>query len=68
AGCGIVRLDDAGRVVGFVEKPQTDEAADPLRTPEEWIERRGIRCNGRPFLASMGIYLFSRKALLDLLN
>jgi glucose-1-phosphate adenylyltransferase len=67
-GCGIVRLDDGGRVVGFVEKPQTDEAADPLRTPEEWIERRGVRCNGRPFLASMGIYLFSRKPLLDLLN
>jgi glucose-1-phosphate adenylyltransferase len=68
SGCGIVRLDDAGRVVGFVEKPQTDEVADPLRTPEDWIERRGIRCNGRPFLASMGIYLFSRKTLLDLLN
>jgi glucose-1-phosphate adenylyltransferase len=68
AGCGIVRLDEAGRVVGFVEKPQTDEVADPLHTPEEWIEGRGIRCNGRPFLASMGIYLFSRKALLDLLN
>jgi glucose-1-phosphate adenylyltransferase len=68
AACGIVRLDEAGRVVGFVEKPQTDEVADPLRTPEEWIEGRGIRCNGRPFLASMGIYLFSRKALLDLLN
>ena len=29
---------------------------------------RGIRGNGRPFLASMGIYLFTRKALLDLLN
>src|SRR5205823_6712362 len=36
--------------------------------PEEWIERRGVRCKGRPFLASMGIYVFTRKALLDLLN
>jgi glucose-1-phosphate adenylyltransferase len=67
-GLGIVRLDDAGRVAGFVEKPQTDEAADPLRTPQEWLQARGIRGNDRPFMASMGIYLFARKALLDLLN
>src|SRR5687767_6821024 len=66
-GLGIVKLDESGRVTGFIEKPQTDEAADPYRTPEEWIERRGIRPAGRPFLASMGIYLFNRKALLDLL-
>jgi glucose-1-phosphate adenylyltransferase len=68
SGLGVVRLDETGRVIGFVEKPQTDEAADVARTPEEWIERRGIRCNNRPFLASMGIYVFTRKALLDLLN
>jgi glucose-1-phosphate adenylyltransferase len=67
-GLGIVRLDETGRVIGFIEKPQTDEGIDAGRTPEEWIERRGIRCNNRPFLASMGIYLFRRKALLDLLN
>jgi glucose-1-phosphate adenylyltransferase len=67
-GFGLVRLDDAGRVAGFVEKPQTNEAVAPLKTSEEWIERRGVRCKGRPYLASMGIYLFSRKALLELLN
>ncbi len=67
-GFGVVRLDDSGRVVGFVEKPQTDEAVEPLRTSEEWLRRRGVRGEGRPFLASMGIYLFARKALLDLLN
>ncbi len=67
-GFGVVRLDDAGRVVGFVEKPQTDEAVEPLRTSEDWLRRRGMRHDGRPFLASMGIYLFARKALLDLLN
>jgi glucose-1-phosphate adenylyltransferase len=67
-GLGIVRLDETGRVTGFVEKPQTEEAMAQARTPEEWIEARGVRCQGRPFLASMGIYLFTRKALLDLLN
>jgi glucose-1-phosphate adenylyltransferase len=68
AGFGIVRLDDAGRVAGFVEKPKTEEQRAPFRTPAEWLERRGIAPKGREFLASMGIYLFSREALFQLLN
>lgn len=65
---GITHLNDAGRVVGFVEKPQTPEQLQPLRTPLEWIERQGIEARGRSFLASMGIYLFTREALFHLLN
>ncbi len=68
ASFGIVRLDDTGRVVGFVEKPKTEEARAPFRTPAEWVERRGIAARGREYLASMGIYLFSREALFQLLN
>jgi glucose-1-phosphate adenylyltransferase len=67
-GLGVVRLEESGRVVGFVEKPQTDEGIDSARTPGEWIDRRGIKSAGREHLASMGIYLFTRKALLELLN
>jgi len=66
-GFGIVQLDATGRVNGFVEKPQTEEAIAKVYTPPEWMSRFGIDCNGRPYLASMGIYLFSRKALLELL-
>jgi glucose-1-phosphate adenylyltransferase len=65
---GIVRVSDDGRVAGFVEKPQTPEHLRPVITPEEWIESRGIRAGGRQFLASMGIYLFKRDALFQLLN
>lgn len=68
SGFGIVQLDDTGRVVGFVEKPQTEAQLDPLRTPPEWLEARGIAAHGRPFLASMGIYLFGHRVLIDLLN
>jgi glucose-1-phosphate adenylyltransferase len=68
SGFGILQLDDTGRVVGFVEKPQTEEALGPLRTPAEWLERRGIHGNGRHYLASMGIYLFQRNVLFELLN
>ncbi len=65
---GIVRLDDSGRVVGFVEKPKEPAELAAWRTPPEWIERRGIHSQGRQYLASMGIYLFTREALFNLLN
>jgi glucose-1-phosphate adenylyltransferase len=67
-GLGIVRLDETGKVIGFVEKPQTDEAIDAARSPAEWISRRGTQAKGREHLASMGIYLFTRKSLLELLS
>jgi glucose-1-phosphate adenylyltransferase len=65
---GILRVNDAGQVIGFVEKPQTEDQLDPLRTSSEWLERRGIESRGRQFLASMGIYLFHRETLFGLLN
>ncbi|MFO0876970.1 MAG: glucose-1-phosphate adenylyltransferase [Gemmataceae bacterium] len=67
-GLGIMHLDETGRVTGFVEKPQTPEAIDAVATPEDWIRQRGIEPRGRQHLASMGIYMFSRKALLDMLT
>ncbi len=68
SGFGIMRLDDDGRVVGFVEKPKTAEQLAPMYTAPEWIEARGVQCRNRPYLASMGIYLFTRPALFTLLN
>jgi glucose-1-phosphate adenylyltransferase len=68
SGFGIVQLDERGRVVGFVEKPKTEKQLEPVRTPDEWLVRRGINPHGRNFLASMGIYLFDRQALLTLLE
>jgi len=68
AGFGILKLNDQGCITGFVEKPKTRELLDPMRTPPEWIEKRGIPAKGREYLASMGIYLFKREALLGLLR
>src|SRR5262249_14710310 len=68
AGFGIMRIDETGRVIGFVEKPKTGPEREPLYTAPEWIESRGIPSKGRPYLASMGIYLFTREALLEMLN
>jgi glucose-1-phosphate adenylyltransferase len=68
SGLGLVRVDDSGRVTGFVEKPQTEEQRAPVRMSESWLAARGIEGGGRPYLASMGIYVFKRQALLDLLG
>jgi glucose-1-phosphate adenylyltransferase len=68
SGLGILRVNDAGQVVGFVEKPQTEEQLEPLRMSPEWLERHGITSRGRHYLASMGIYLFHRETLFALLN
>ena len=67
-GFGIMRLDDGGRVREFVEKPQTDAAIDAVKTEPAWIDARGIKSKGRDCLASMGIYLFSRDVLVELLR
>ena len=64
---GILRLDDAGRITTLVEKPCTDEALDALMETPAWLDRRAIS-RDRPFLANMGIYLFKRSALFDLLE
>jgi glucose-1-phosphate adenylyltransferase len=67
AGFGIAQLDEQGRVKGFVEKPQTEEQLAPVRMSDEWLRRRGVG-RERPYLASMGTYLFRRDVLLDLLD
>ena len=65
---GIMRADDTGRVVGFLEKPKTDAEADLVRTPPQWIDAHGVESHGRDLLASMGIYLFNRETLVDVLT
>ena len=63
-----MQVDDSGRVKGFVEKPQTDEEIDKVATDPEWIKARGIDPKGRDCIASMGIYVFNRELLYDVLN
>ncbi|HTQ39398.1 MAG TPA: glucose-1-phosphate adenylyltransferase [Pirellulales bacterium] len=65
---GILRADDTGRVTGFLEKPKTREEADMVRTEPAWIDSRGVLSRGRDLLASMGIYLFNRTTLMDVLT
>lgn len=68
SGLGIMRLDDGGRVVGFLEKPKTAAELDHVRTDPAWIDAHGVPSRGRDCLASMGIYLFSRDTLVQALQ
>jgi glucose-1-phosphate adenylyltransferase len=65
-GYGVLRVGDDDRVTRLVEKPQ-GAALDALRTPPDWLVRRGGAADGRDLLANMGIYIFRAEALLGLL-
>ena len=64
---GILRLDDTSRITQLVEKPRADADLDALQETPAWLANKGI-ARDRPFMANMGIYLFKRTALLDLLE
>ncbi len=63
-----MRVDATGRVVGFLEKPQTERELNDVAMDPAWLEARGIKADGRDCLASMGIYLFNRDTLVAALE
>ncbi|EEF58680.1 glucose-1-phosphate adenylyltransferase [Pedosphaera parvula] len=67
-GFGIMRMDPDFRITEFVEKPKDPAVQDKFRLGQEWYEKLDIHGNQELFLASMGIYVFSRKALFDLVE
>jgi glucose-1-phosphate adenylyltransferase len=62
-GFGILKVDEKGMIQSFVEKPQPEQLADWQSAVEEKYAR-----SGQHYLASMGIYLFSRTFLEQLFD
>jgi len=63
---GVFRFDGSGQIAAFEEKPSPDR----LRQIGQSIPAGtlvGRHTSERPFVASMGVYLFSRDVLMDLL-
>lgn len=60
---GILKTTEAGYIDSFVEKPKRELLP-------EWISDTGaeMQAQGRHYLASMGIYIFNRKLLFELLQ
>jgi glucose-1-phosphate adenylyltransferase len=65
---GIMKIESSGKVVGFVEKPQTQAALDEVRMAPQWLDSQGFESRGRDCLASMGIYLFRRDLLVNIMK
>jgi glucose-1-phosphate adenylyltransferase len=65
---GVVRVQDDGRICHIVEKPRSEGQFHELRTPAAWLAQRGAAVPGHDYLANMGIYLFRREALCDMLS
>ena len=66
-GFGLMRTDGTGRIQEFREKPKgADLEAMQVDTQELGLSAE--ESAKRPYLASMGIYVFSRDTLFDLLN
>jgi len=65
---GIIKVDDSGRVTGFVEKPKTEDQHAGVRTDPAWIDAHGIPSEGRDLLANMGLYIFNRDVMVELLS
>jgi glucose-1-phosphate adenylyltransferase len=65
---GILQIDSQKRVHRFVEKPKDEAALDSLLLSRDWYGRLGIADSQDLLLGSMGIYVFNRAVLMDLLN
>ena len=60
---GILKKNDAGFITSFIEKPVKDVLP-------EWVSDTGdmMKSKERVYLASMGIYIFNRQLLFDILQ
>jgi glucose-1-phosphate adenylyltransferase len=64
---GLLKVDDEGRVVEFREKPK-GQVLETMRVDTSVLGLEGEEAMRRPFLASMGIYVFSLDVLEKLLE
>jgi len=61
-GFGILKTDEHNMVTSFIEKPKKDFESWASEVSDE------MKAEGRVYLASMGIYIFNRKLLYELLE
>ena len=64
---GLMKIDNAGRIIDFSEKPKGDE----LRRMQVDTTILGLtkeQAQQQPYIASMGIYVFKKQVLINLLK
>lgn len=66
---GLMKIDSKNEIKSFVEKPQQPEILDTCKLSAATRRRLGLLdSDQKNFLGSMGIYLFKKQALFDLLE
>jgi len=64
---GLMKIDKTGRVISFSEKPKGD-ALKAMRVDTSVLGLTAKKAREFPYIASMGIYVFEKQVLHDLLS
>jgi len=65
---GVMKVNESGEIIDFHEKPKEPNQLDQMKVPEEVFQQFKLEAAGRTHLASMGVYLFNREVLKELLE
>lgn len=66
---GLLKIDAKRRVIDFAEKPKDPEVKKRFCLDSSFFQHLGLECPQQEhYLASMGIYVFTRDALIQLLR
>ena len=64
---GLMKINNQGRIYDFSEKPKGDELKQ-MQVDTSTLGLSPEEAKEKPYIASMGIYLFKREVLIDLLS
>lgn len=64
---GLMKIDDTGRVIDFSEKPKGD-ALKEMQVDTTTLGLSPEQAKKNPYIASMGIYVFKKEVLMELLQ
>ena len=65
---GLLQIRSDARIVAFREKPARDENIQGYVVPDNIRQEFGLKGKGDRYLASMGVYVFKAKVMMDLLK
>ncbi len=65
---GVLKVDKEGFITDFYEKPKTKDVLDKYQIEEDTFKIFDIDPKGRRHVASMGIYIFKKEVLINLLS
>jgi len=64
---GLMKIDDKGRITDFAEKPKGADL-EAMKVDTTILGLDPVKAAEEPYIASMGVYIFKKDVLLDLLN